>query len=118
MADTHLRVQERPPDSKPFAVNYDDLAGASKTELYLSDYDYKVAKEGHDMCMLYATAYNQTMLKRLAAERPDFFEENNISKDELATHLTNNMCLPFTKYKNRVFRDTTARFKEKEHLTD
>ena len=70
------------------------------------------------MCLLYATAYNETLLKRLEKEKPEFFEENNINKREMVSHLTNNMCLAYTKYKNKVFRDTTAAMKDKEHLTE
>lgn len=70
------------------------------------------------MCMLYATAFNETMLKRLEKEKPEFYEENGIDKRELVAHLTNNMCLAQTKFKSKVFRDTTAKLKEKEHLQD
>ncbi len=70
------------------------------------------------MCMMYATAYNETMLKRMEKEKAEFFEENSINKRELVAHLTNNMCLPYTKYKNTVFRDTLAQIKSKEHLTE
>ncbi len=68
--------------------------------------------------MMYATAYNETMIKRMEKEKPEFFEENNINKRELSAHLTNNMCLPYTKYKNTVFRDTLSQVKSKEHLTE
>ena len=68
--------------------------------------------------MLYAASYNETMLKRLEREKPEFYEENNIEKRELVAHLTNNMCLPYTKYKSKMFRTRTAELKEKEHLTE
>jgi hypothetical protein len=68
--------------------------------------------------MMYATAYNETMLKRLETEQPDFYAENNLNKRELAAHLTNNMCMPYSKFKAKVFRDRTIEMKEKEHLTD
>ncbi len=108
---------ERPPNTKPFALTSDDVEGASLMELYDKNTNFKQAKELHNMCMLYATAFNETMLKRLEKEKPEFYEENNISsRGELVAHLTNNMCLQYTKYKSKVFRDTTAQLKEKEHL--
>lgn len=68
------------------------------------------------MCMMYAAAYNATMLKRMEKEKPEFFEENNINKTEFVAHLSNNMCLPYTKYKSSVFRDTITKIKQDEHL--
>ena len=108
----------RGPSTKPFALTADHLDGASRVELYDKNLEFKQAKEMHNMCMLYATAYNETMLKRLEKEKAEFFDENNINKSEMVAHLTNNMCLAYTKYKNKVFRDTTAVYKEKEHMTD
>ena len=109
---------ERPANTKPFAVTPDYLNGSSVVEAYDKSQDWQQAKELHTMCTMYATAYNSTMLKRLEKEKPDFFAENNIEKAEMIVHLTNNMCLPYTKYKSRVFRSTTANLKEGEHLKD
>lgn len=109
---------ERPAATKPFAVTPDHLDGFSRAETYDQYADFTQAKEMHSMCMLYATAYNETMLKRLEKEKPEFYEENNISRGELVAHLTNNMCLTYTKYKSKVFRDTTVKIKEKEHINE
>ena len=109
---------ERPGNAKPFALTSDVLDGASRAEPYNNNAEFQQAKELHNMCMIYATAYNETMLKRLEKEKPEFYEENNISRGELVAHLTNNMCLTDSKYKSKVFRDTTAQLKEKEHLND
>jgi hypothetical protein len=111
-------TSERPNSTKPFAVDPDYLEGASINDIYDSNEDFKQAKNMHNLCMLYATAYNETMLQRLEKEKPEFYEENNINKRELVAHLTNNMCLAYTKYKSKVFRDTTAQLKEKEHLNE
>ena len=111
-------MDSRPANTKPFALTSDLLDGASRTELYDKDPQWKEAKQLHTMCTMYASAYNETMLKRLEKEKPEFFEENNINKQEMIAHLTNNMCLPYTKFKGKVFRDTTARLKEKEHLQE
>jgi len=67
---------------------------------------------------MYATAYADTMLQRLSDERPEYFEEKNISREEMMTHLTNNICLPVTKAHSRQFRETTVKIKEKEYTTD
>ena len=109
---------ERPASTKPFAIEAENLNGASVVEAYDKNEEWAQAKQIHNMCSMYAAAYNSTMLNRLQKEKPEFFEENNIDKAEMIVHLTNNMCLPYTKYKNRVFRDTTAKLKETEHLKD
>ena len=101
-------AQERPGSTKPFALNSDLLNGASKNELYDSVPNYKEAKNLYNQCLVYANAYNQTMLMRLEKEKPEFYEENNLSKGELVAHLSNNMCLAYSKYKSKVFRDTTV----------
>lgn len=118
MAEVDFRKQERPPSTKYFASDIYDLQGASKNELFDKYEDYKTAKEAHNACLFYATAYNETLLKRLEAEKPEFYEENNISKRLLVAHLVNNMCLPYTKYRGKVFRDTSVKIKEKQYLTD
>lgn len=90
----------RPNESKPFTIAPGQIDGASMQELFEKDYKYKEAKEMYSMCVLYATAYNETMLKRLEKEKPDFYEENNLQKQELIAHLINNMCLPYAKYRS------------------
>lgn len=74
--------------------------------------------EVHNLCMLYATAYNEQMMKRLESEKPEFFEEAGMTKREMIAHLTNNMCLSYTKMKSKVFRETVVQLKDKEHTTD
>ena len=110
--------QERPSSTKVFALNSDQLSGASKNELYDSVPAFKDAKALLNQCLIYATAYNETMLLRLEKERPEFYEENNVNKKELVAHLNNNMCIAYSKYKSRVFRDTTVFLKEKENLNE
>ncbi len=109
---------ERPANSKAFAIQAENLNGASVVEAYDKNEEWSQAKQIHNMCSIYAAAYNSTMLNRLQKEKPEFFEENNINKAEMIVHLTNNMCLPYSKYKSRVFRETTAKLKETEHLRD
>lgn len=58
------------------------------------------------------------MLKRLEKDKPEFYEEAGVSKNELVAHLSNNMCLPYQKFKNQLFRKRTVALKDKEHLND
>jgi hypothetical protein len=44
-------------------------------DTYDGVYDFKAAKEAHNMCLLYAAAYNEILLKRMEAEKPEFYEE-------------------------------------------
>jgi len=66
--------------------------------------------------VIYAAAYSMTVLKRLMAEKPEFLEEAGVSEDEMVTHLTNNMCLPYQKYQSRMFRERSAELKEEDFL--
>jgi hypothetical protein len=72
----------------------------------------------HTLCMLYASAYYETMVVRLEKEKPEFFEENNIDKHEMMTHLVNNMCLKESKLKSKAYREAVVSIKEREHLSE
>ena len=52
------------------------------------------------------------MLKRVKAEKEDFFEEAGMSENEMIAHLTNNMCLPYAKLKAVAFRQAKASIKD------
>jgi hypothetical protein len=54
--------QDRPSNTKAFALDSDLLEGASKNELYDSVPAFKDAKAMLNHCLIYATAYNETML--------------------------------------------------------
>ena len=58
------------------------------------------------------------MLERLIKEEPEYFDDKPISRNEFSMHLQNNICLPATKYKNKVFHDATAQMTEEHHLKD
>lgn len=107
----------RPPQSKPFAFNHDQT-GSSIHEKFDQYEDFKEAKHVHSMCLLYANSYSEIMLKRLEAEKPEFYEENNITKRELVAHLANNMCLPYAKVRSKLMRDTSIKIKENDHLKE
>ena len=113
-----FRKSKRPPSSKYYAIENDSMVGKSTTDMFNTYPEFKKAKDAHDMCLFYATAYNEIMVKRLLTEQPDFLETNNLSKGLLVADLTNNMCLPYTKYRGVVFRDTLSKIKEKAYLTD
>ncbi len=111
-------VTTRPSNTKPFTIHPSQIDGASMQELFEKNPKYIEAKEMHSMCVLYATAHSETTLKRLEKEKPEFYEENNINKPELVAHLVNNMCLPYAKYRSKVYRDRTAEIVEQKHLTE
>ena len=119
MADsTFTRKQTRAPESKHFSVDRTLLKGRSLVGTYLSHEDFKIAEKLTTTCNIYAQAYTDTMLMRLEEEEPDFFENKGISRREFAVNLALQVCLPYEKYYSKVFRQTTAAIKEKEHLND
>ena len=77
-----------------------------------------VANQVATNCWTYAQAYVEMMLVRLAKEEPDYFADKPISQAEFSMHMQSNICLPVTKYKNKVFIDTTAQLTEEGHLKD
>ena len=103
---------------KAFAIHESQLQGASRVEAYRSNPKYEQSLELQKMCTLYATAYAETMVGRLLAEEPEYFDDREQSRDALITHLTNNICLPVSKSHARVFRETTAGIIEKQHTQD
>ena len=58
------------------------------------------------------------MLSRAKAEDPEVFAVKDMSKDEMQTHLVNNICLPYSKFKVKMFKETTAGIHEKNYLND
>ena len=70
------------------------------------------------MCIMYAQSYSLVMLRRLKAEKEDFFEEAGVTENEMVAHLTNNMCLPYSKLKSQAYRSATAQIKDKAHIKD
>ena len=117
-ASVFKRGEERQANNKPFAIDVNELRGASTVELYKKDKDYEQSMQLHRMCIMYAQAYSDTMIQRLVGEQPEFFEEKGISRAEFTAHLSNNICLPVSKAHARQFRDTTANIKENQHTTD
>ena len=66
-------------------------------ELYAKDANYKTARDLFSLCNLYASAYNDIMLKRIEEERPEILENLKMDRNELIAHLMHNMCLPYGK---------------------
>ena len=56
------REQDRAANQKPFAVDVNELRGASMVELYKKDKDYEQSMQLHRMCVMYAQAYSDTMI--------------------------------------------------------
>lgn len=118
MAETFDRTTERQTNMKAFAINEGQLMGASRVEAYRKNPKYEQSLELQKMCSMYAIAYAETMVGRLLAEEPEYFDEREQSREALVTNLTNNICLPVHKQHARVFRETTADMIEKQHTTD
>ena len=102
----------RPPETKPFVVNSDYKPGASEIEKYNSIPFYEDLNQLHSMCTMYAQSYSIVMLKRIKAEKEDFFDEAGISENEMIAHLTNNLCLPYSKIRSIAYRQATATIKD------
>ena len=85
---------------------------------YDSYSDYVDVSNLHRSCLVYATAYTETMLSRAKAEDPEIFAMRGMSKHEMQQHLVHNMCLPYAKVHAKVFRETTAKLHEKNYLDD
>ena len=118
MTEVFSRSVDRPANQKPFAIAKENLMGATIVETYKKDAAFQQSMTLYKTCVLYANAYAETMLQRLLIEKPDYFEEKSISKEEMSIHLANNICLPVTKAHGRQFRETTAKIKESQHTTD
>ena len=118
MGNPDYLVNPRTGDSKPFSFKNAALKGASIKMEYEDDPKFKDAQDLYANCMVYATAYTETMLTRAKAEDPEVFAVKGMSKHEMQTHLVNNMCLPYSKFKAKMFRETTARINEKNYLND
>ena len=92
-----------------FSLNNKQLEGKSITMKYTSYPDFIEANAVHRACIVYATAYTETMLTRAKAEDPEIFAMRGMSKEEMQSHLINNMCLQYSKLQAKVFRETTAK---------
>ena len=115
---TDYLLQLRDSESKPFSFNNSILGGKSQKMAYDAYQDYSDASTLHQACVVYATAYTETMLTRAKAEDPEIFAMRGMSKEEMQAHLTHNMCLPYAKVHSKVFRETTAKITEKNYLND
>ena len=60
---------------------------------YDADPNFKESTAMHTACIVYATAYTETMLTRAKAEDPEIFAMRGMAKEEMQQHLVNNMCL-------------------------
>ena len=87
-------------------------------ERYDAHKDFKDANELHTKCLVYATAYTETMLTRAQVEDPEIFAMKGMNKSEMQQNMVHNMCLPYTKLQSKMFRETTAKINEKHYLDD
>ena len=116
--EAFTRKQAREPHTKAFSMDKNELRGRSLVDTYKSYNEFNSAEELSKVCAVYSQAYTETMLMRLEEEDPDFFANKNISRTEFAVNLAQQICLPYEKYYSKVFRQTTAAIKEKEHIND
>jgi hypothetical protein len=65
--------------SKYFSYVQSEMDTASNVEKYDEDPNWTEVKQFHYQCLKYATAYTATVMKRMATERPEFFEEAGMS---------------------------------------
>ena len=97
---------------------HEALTGASTDERYEKYGNWTEQNKLYKNCLIYATAYTETMLTRAKAEDPEVFATKGMSKQEMQVHMVNNICLPYKKLQNRAFRDTTAKITESNYLKD
>ena len=118
MGDATYLMNKRDGDTKPFSFRNDMLKPKSTRMLYEEDPKFNDAQALYANCTVYALAYTETMLTRAKVEDPEIFAVKGMSKEEMQTHLVNNMCLPYSKFKAKMFRETTAKIHEKNYLND
>ena len=110
--------QDRSNASKPFSMGHGKLVGRSAKDLYMADKDFKDADDLHTKCLVYASAYTETMLTRAQVEDPEIFAVKGMNKSEMQQNMIHNMCLPYKKLHAKMFREATARINEKNYLED
>ena len=115
---THYLEQERDNTNKAFSFKHASLGGKSTQDEYKQQGSWVDANTLYRNCLMYATAYTETMLTRAKAEDPEIFATKGMSKSEMQALMTNNMCVPYKKVQVRAFRDATAKITEKKYLND
>ena len=76
-------MQERRPVEKPFSVNLSEVGGKSQREAFESNIQFQATDGLYKKCMMYATAYTETMLVRAKVEDPEIFAVKGMSKHEM-----------------------------------
>ena len=69
------------------------VGGKSEREAFDKYTRFRATDTLHKKCIVYATAYTETMLTRAKVEDPEIFAVKGMSKHEMQQHLINNMCL-------------------------
>ena len=113
--NSNYLMQERKSVTKPFSVDLDNVGGRSVEEAFNKYPQFKATDGLHKKCIVYATAYTETMLTRAKVEDPEIFAVKGMSKQEMQQHLINNMCLPYAKLNANQYRRTYAEMKEKAY---
>ena len=81
--DDGYLLNARDSESKAFSVPGRNIGGKSQLDQMESYPEFKDASQIHKACVIYATAYTETMLTRAKAEDPEIFAMRNISKEEM-----------------------------------
>ena len=103
--NSNYLIQERVPLSKPFSMELND-SGKSVRESFESHPEFRTTDGLYKKCLIYATAYTETMLSRAKIEDPEIFAVKGMSKPEMQMHLIHNMCLPMAKLNAAQYRRT------------
>ena len=115
MSNNYLE-NERDNTNKAFSISHKALVGKSTQEEYEKQGTWMDANYLYKNCLVYATAYTETMLTRAKAEDPEIFATKGMSKAEMQALMVNNMCVSYKKLQARAFRDATAKITEKKYL--
>jgi hypothetical protein len=120
MADTQefSRKVNRQPYDKYFSISSLDVSGESNMETFKPYKDYQIKEQTMKACMVYARAYVETAMNRLADADPDFLRNNDISQRELELQLTNNICQEAQIIRNAAFVKTQADIVERKYVKE
>lgn len=78
-----FRKQERKPEDKAFAFRTDQLMGRTLIEKFQQNPDYVAVDQMSRACVLYASAYTDTMIRRILKEEPEFFNDKEFTMQEM-----------------------------------
>ena len=78
-----FRKQERKPEDKAFAFRTDQFLGRTIVDKFKQYPDYVAVDQMSRACLLYASAYTDTMIRRVLKEEPEFFDDKEFTMQEM-----------------------------------